>query len=145
MAISKKRTTPSFRWWATHGKTSLQGFCTGPILGAVLTVAAASGGAITGATLLATYALGMTAPVFALAMVWDRWRIGERRLTQRTVRLGTFQLPLTRLLAGSLFVVLGVTFVAFRASSALSGLYQALGLEDLVRAAELAITGSNAP
>jgi cytochrome c biogenesis protein CcdA len=39
------------------------GFCSGPILGAVLTVAAASGTASRGATLLAVYAAGMAAPL----------------------------------------------------------------------------------
>jgi cytochrome c biogenesis protein CcdA len=38
------------------------GFCSGPILGAILTVAATSGSALRGAGLLATYAAGMAAP-----------------------------------------------------------------------------------
>ncbi len=145
LADRLQRVEGRFAALATGLAYGFAGFCTGPILGAVLTVAAASGGAASGAALLATYALGMTAPVFALALAWDRWRVGERRLTTRAVRLGQAELPLTRLLAGGLFVALGVAFVAFRGSSALSGVYEALGLEDLVRAAELVITGSSAP
>jgi cytochrome c biogenesis protein CcdA len=48
------------------------GFCSGPILGAVLTVAAASGRAFRGALLLAVYAAGMAVPLFVLALLWDR-------------------------------------------------------------------------
>src|SRR5215218_7163759 len=44
------------------------GFCSGPILGAVLTVAASSGSASRGAGLLATYAAGMAAPLFLMAL-----------------------------------------------------------------------------
>src|SRR5215204_5146728 len=44
------------------------GFCSGPILGAVLTVAATSGSALRGAGLLATYAAGMAAPLFIMAL-----------------------------------------------------------------------------
>src|SRR5215203_2439114 len=53
------------------------GFCSGPILGAVLTVAASSGSAVRGAGLLATYAAGMAAPLFLMALLWDH--LGHRR------------------------------------------------------------------
>ena len=47
------------------------GFCSGPILGAILTVAASSEEVVRGAGLLAAYALGMALPLFLLAAVWD--------------------------------------------------------------------------
>lgn len=128
------------RWaaYATGLAYGFAGFCTGPILGAVLTVAAASDQVVVGGALLATYALGMAAPVFLLAIVWERWRIGERRwLRGATLRLGPLEAPLTRVLAGTLFIAVGVVYVAFRGSSALGGLYADLGLTDLSHVAEL--------
>jgi cytochrome c biogenesis protein CcdA len=58
------------------------GFCSGPILGAVLTVAASSGQVVRGAVLLGTYALGMAAPLFLLAALWDRFDLGRRLATR---------------------------------------------------------------
>ncbi len=58
------------------------GFCSGPILGAVLTVAASSGHALAGATLLAVYALGMAAPLLVMALLWDRFDLGRRRFCE---------------------------------------------------------------
>lgn len=39
------------------------GFCSGPLLGGVLTIAGASGGALSGALLLAIFGLGMVTPL----------------------------------------------------------------------------------
>ena len=126
--------------YATGLAYGFAGFCTGPILGAVLTVAGTTGGAFAGAALLALYALGMTLPVFVLALVWDRWRIGERRwLRGAAVRIGPLALPASRLVAGLLFVALGAAFVAFQGSSALSATYADLGLADLSLRLEAAL------
>ena len=57
----------------------LAGFCAGPILGSILTVAALSGHPFTGGALLAVYALGMAVPLFVLAVLWDRFSLGSRR------------------------------------------------------------------
>lgn len=137
------------RWaaYATGLAYGFAGFCTGPILGAVLTVAAASDQVLVGGLLLATYALGMAVPVFLLAIVWDRWRLGERRwLRGATLRVGRIEAPLTRLLAGTLFIAVGVVYVVFRGSSALGGLYADLGLTDLSHGVELEIArGAAAP
>lgn len=59
--------------------SGLTGFCAGPILGAVLTIAATSGAALDGGALLAVHAAGMTAPLFLLALLWDRYDLGRRR------------------------------------------------------------------
>ncbi len=61
--------------FALGAVSGLAGFCSGPVLGAVLTVAAASGQLGYGAALLAVYAAGMAAPLFALAALW-----GHRKL-----------------------------------------------------------------
>ncbi len=128
------------RWaaYATGLAYGFAGFCTGPILGAVLTVAAASGQVVLGGLLLGTYALGMAVPVFLLAMVWDRWGLGERRwLRGASLSVAGLEMPLTRALAGILFVVVGVAYVVFRGSSALGGLYADLGLTDTSNGIEL--------
>ena len=113
------------------------GFCSGPILGAVLTVAAASGGALRGALLLAVYAAGMAAPLFLMALLWDRLNLGDRRfLRGREISLGPLRLHTTNLVSGIMFVALGTLFIAYEGTSALSGLYESGGATDLAFAAE---------
>jgi cytochrome c biogenesis protein CcdA len=114
------------------------GFCSGPILGAILTVAASSGQVAQGASLLAVYAFGMAAPLFLLAALWDRLKLGERRwLRGRELSLGPFPLHTTNLVSGLMFVLLGMIFIVYEGTSALSGLYESSGATDLVFAAEL--------
>jgi cytochrome c biogenesis protein CcdA len=113
------------------------GFCSGPILGAVLTVAASSGSVLRGAGLLATYAAGMAAPLFLLALLWNRFDLGHRRwLRGREVSLGTLRFHSTSLLSGLMFVVVGVLFIAFEGTSGLEGLYASGGATDLAFSAE---------
>jgi cytochrome c biogenesis protein CcdA len=111
----------TFALGAVHG---LAGFCAGPLLGAVLTMAAASDGPAAGAALLAVYAAGMALPLFGLALVWDR--VGPRlrgRLRGRTLRLGGWRVHSTGLISGTLFITIGVTFIATEGTVSMSGLY----------------------
>ena len=113
------------------------GFCSGPILGAVLTVAATSGSVLRGAGLLATYAAGMAAPLFLMSLLWERMDLGHRRwLRGREVSLGRFSFHSTSLLSGLMFVAIGVLFIVFEGTSGLEGLYAAGGATDLAFAAE---------
>jgi cytochrome c biogenesis protein CcdA len=108
------------------------GFCSGPILGAVLTVAASSGSALRGAGLLATYAAGMAAPLFLMALLWDRLDLGHRRwLRGRELSFGRLRFHTTNLLSGLMFVAIGAMFIAFEGTSALESLYASGGATDL--------------
>jgi len=113
------------------------GFCSGPILGAVLTVAASSGSAARGAALLATYAAGMAAPLFLMALLWDRLDLGHRRwLRGREISLGRLRFHTTNLLSGLMFVAIGVMFIVFEGTSGLESLYASGGATDLSFSAE---------
>lgn len=108
------------------------GFCSGPILGAVLTVAATDGRPARGAALLAVYALGMAVPLFLLALLWDRFDLGERRwLRGKPIQLGRLQLHTTSLVSGLLFVAIGVVFIRTRGTASAAGL---LGAEATLEA-----------
>ncbi|MFD9221460.1 cytochrome c biogenesis CcdA family protein [Streptomyces sp. NPDC060064] len=114
----------------------LAGFCAGPILGSVLTVAALSGSPVYGGLLLAVYALGMAVPLFLLALLWERFDLGKRPwLRGRSMRVGRFELHTTSLLSGLFFIVLGVVFLAFDGTTALPGL---LSVDDSFAAEEWA-------
>jgi len=113
------------------------GFCSGPILGAVLTVAASSGSALRGAGLLATYAAGMAAPLFLLALLWDRLDLGHHRwLRGRGVSLGGLRLHTTNLLSGMMFVAIGFLLIASEGTSGLEALYASGGAADLTFSAD---------
>ena len=113
------------------------GFCSGPILGAVLTVAATSGSALRGAGLLATYAAGMAAPLFVMALLWDRFDLGHRRwLRGREISLGALRLHTTNLLSGLLFVAIGILFIVSEGTSGLESLYASGGATDLAFSVE---------
>jgi cytochrome c biogenesis protein CcdA len=127
----------AFSVYALGAVYGFAGFCSGPILGAVLTVAAASGSTLRGAALLAVYAAGMAAPLFLMALLWQRFDLGHRRwLRGREVSLGRLRFHTTNLLSGLMFVLLGALFILYDGTSALAGLYERSGAGDLALAAE---------
>ncbi len=133
--VRGESTGATFALGAVYG---FAGFCSGPILGAVLTVAASSGQVLRGAGLLAIYALGMAVPLFLMAALWDRLDLGRRAwLRGRELRLGRLRIHTTNLISGAMFVLLGAVFIAYEGTSALSGLYEENGAVDLAYAAEL--------
>src|SRR3546814_4001490 len=78
----------------------LAGFCSGPLLGAVLTVAVAGGQAVYGGILMALYAAGMVVPLFVLALVWDRLSLGSRTwLRGKEISIGPLKTHTTSLIS----------------------------------------------
>lgn len=116
------------------GVYGLAGFCSGPVLGAILTVAATQDTPWKGGALLAVYALGMAAPLLVLAALWDRFDLGARPwLRGRTLTVGPPRFGLsvhsTSLVAGLMFVGVGVLFLRFDGTAGITGV---LGMGDTV-------------
>ena len=110
----------------------LAGFCSGPILGSVLMVAATSGQPIRGGVLLAVYALGMSAPLFLLALIWDRFSIGTNRwLRGRDIKVGRVHLHSTSLISGLLFIGIGVLFLRYGGTAGVTGIFGGSGLSSI--------------
>ena len=108
------------------------GFCSGPILGSVLTVAAAGDNALRGGGLLAIYALGTVLPLFIIASLWDTTGIGKAKwLRGWGVRIGPLAIHSTNLIAGTVFVLLGLAFIFLDGTNALSSVYADLGFTEL--------------
>ena len=62
--------------------------CCAPVLAGVMTLSALSSTPVGAGVLGMAYVFGMTFPLFVLALVWDRFDLGERRfLTARPVHL----------------------------------------------------------
>ena len=62
--------------------------CCAPVLAGVMTLSALSGSVAGGLALGLAYTFGMVFPLFVMALAWDRYRLGERRLLRaRPVRL----------------------------------------------------------
>ncbi|MER6334290.1 cytochrome c biogenesis CcdA family protein [Streptomyces sp. NPDC001034] len=119
-AAGARRTGSAVSVFALGAVYGLAGFCAGPILGGILTLAALDGSPLHGGLLLAVYALGMALPLFVLALLWDRYDLGHRRwLRGRALRLGPMTVHSTSLVGGSVFVLLGTVFLLFDGTSAL--------------------------
>ena len=62
--------------------------CCAPVLAGVMALSALSGSAIGGITLGLAYTFGMVFPLFMMALLWDRYRLGERTfLRAKPVRI----------------------------------------------------------
>ncbi|MEV7900189.1 cytochrome c biogenesis CcdA family protein [Streptomyces anulatus] len=122
-AAGARRSGSALSVFALGAVYGLAGFCAGPILGGILTVAALDGDPFHGGVLLSVYALGMAVPMFALALLWDRFDLGRKRwLRGRALRLGPIRLHSTSVIGGLVFIALGVVFLVFDGTSALPSL-----------------------
>lgn len=105
--------------------SGVAGFCAGPILGAVLTLAAASGSMLVGGALMVFYAAGMIAPLLVLVMLWHR--TGVRKTARgRAFTFAGRTFHTTSLLTGVLLIAVGVTFIV---TNGLVGLPEVVSLE----------------
>lgn len=91
--------------------SGLAGVCSGPILGAVLTLAAARGDVVLAGGLLAVYAGGMVVPLLVLAWAWTRMSDrARRRLRGRSFTVLGRELHTISVVTGLLLIGVGVLF-----------------------------------
>lgn len=56
--------------------------CCAPVLAGVMTLSALSGSPLGGLSLGLAYTFGMVFPLFVMALLWDRFHLGDRRILQ---------------------------------------------------------------
>ncbi len=91
--------------------SGVAGFCSGPILGAILTLAVAQGNAWNAGLMLAVYGLGMVAPLTVLAALWNK--LSPRAMSVlrgRGFRFLGRELHTTSVITGLLITAVGVVF-----------------------------------
>ncbi|KGM12496.1 cytochrome C biogenesis protein [Cellulomonas bogoriensis 69B4 = DSM 16987] len=107
-AASATGLTKTFLLGAVGG---IAGFCAGPILGAVLTLAAGRGDVASAGALLAVYGAGMVVPLVVIASTWQRLGArGRAVLRGRTLTVLGRQLHTTSVVTGLLVMGVGVLF-----------------------------------
>lgn len=143
-ALANRRSAGGASWVSTlvlGAVYGLAGFCSGPVLGAILTMAATQESPVQGGLLLAVYALGMAAPLFLLAALWDRFELGRRGwLRGRLLSLGPVQVHTTSLVSGLLFVVIGVLFLRYDGTAGITGVLGMGDTSDLEFTAQQTVT-----
>ncbi|MFP1603540.1 cytochrome c biogenesis CcdA family protein [Microbacterium sp. 2216-1] len=87
------------------------GFCAGPILGAILTLALAQGSPWGAGAMLAVYGAGMVAPLVVIAALWQRMGDRARRMLRgRSFTILGRQFHTTSVITGTMIVAVGVLF-----------------------------------
>ncbi|MFI2102214.1 cytochrome c biogenesis CcdA family protein [Isoptericola sp. NPDC019693] len=103
--------------------SGVAGFCSGPILGAVLTMAATEDSPIVAGSMLAVYTAGMVVPLLGIAAWWNRLGTrGRARLRGREIRIGRLRFHTTSLVTGVLLVIVGIVFLLTHGMASLPAL-----------------------
>lgn len=100
--------------------------CCAPVLVGVMTLSALSGSAAGGLALGLAFVFGMVFPLFVMALLWDRARLGERKLFRAKlvrIHLGTRLLVTNTLNVGVAiaFAVMGGFIIALAGSADMTG------------------------
>lgn len=102
--------TKTFLLGTTSG---IAGFCAGPILGAVLTMAAASSSTVTAGLLLAVYGAGMVVPLLIIVLLWrPLGSRGQGILKGRGFTLFGYRFHTTSVITGLIITATGIIFWA---------------------------------
>lgn len=103
--------TGILRTFLLGAASGVAGFCAGPILGAILTLAVAQGHALKAGVMLAAYGLGMVVPLVGLAAVWSRLSPATLNVIRgRGFRFLGLNLHTTSIITGLLIAAVGVLF-----------------------------------
>lgn len=92
--------------------SGVAGFCAGPILGSILTMAAARGDSLSAGVLLACYGAGMVVPLVVVAAWWQRSDRPRRGLRGREFEVLGRRFHSTSVFTGAVIVVVGWAFWA---------------------------------
>ena len=100
--------------------------CCAPVLVGVMTLSALSGSAVGGLALGLAFVFGMVFPLFVMALVWDKARLGERKLMRSKlvrVRVGSKVLVTNTLniAVAIAFAVMGAFIIALARSGSMTG------------------------
>lgn len=111
------------------------GSCTAPTIGAVLTVVISQGVGFHSILLLGTFGLGMILPLIILAIFFDH--IPEKKkqwFFQKVFTITIFgkkqKIPLSNMLAATLFILMGITFLFARIQNAIGRFFEMTGTSD---------------
>ncbi len=99
--------------------------CCAPVLLGVMTLSVLSGSAAGGAVLGLAYVFGMVFPLFVMALLWDRFRLGEKKfLRAKPVRLTvagrTLFTNTVNVAVAITFVIMGVVIIALADSTVMT-------------------------
>lgn len=119
----------------------LAGVCAGPLLGAVLTLAALGGNALYGGLVLLVFAAGMVVPLFVLALVWSKLPFVRNLIRPREVKIGRWRNTWTSIVSGALMVGVGVLLIVTNGTASLGS---ALGATDQVQLEGWVMTATSA-
>lgn len=104
-------TTGLVKTFLLGAASGIAGFCAGPILGAVLTLAAAQGNTVAAGVMLAVYGAGMVVPLLLIAALWQRLGTrGRKVLRGRAFTVLGRELHSTSVITGLLIMGVGVLF-----------------------------------
>lgn len=100
--------------------------CCAPVLAGVMTLSALSGSAVGGLALGLAYVFGMVFPLFVMALIWDKARLGERRFLQAKIvriRIGSRTLITNTLniVVAIGFAVMGIFVIALANDADMTG------------------------
>ncbi|MBI2574313.1 cytochrome c biogenesis protein CcdA [Candidatus Woesearchaeota archaeon] len=99
--------------------------CTGPVIAGILSIAAVLNNYAYAALLLFFYSLGIALPLFVMAFAYDRYNLAGSRLVrgwEYNLRIfgQEFIIHTTKAAAGVLLILLGLLFIIFRGTTALT-------------------------
>ena len=91
--------------------------CCAPVLAGVLALSVASGTIIWGVIYTLSYVVGMTLPLFIIAIFLDKYNFTQKAKKTVTLRLGTdeWRITVSELVSGAIFLSMGIyiTYLAF--------------------------------
>ncbi len=118
--------------------------CTAPILSGLVALSVTTGlSAVGGILLFLVFALGIVSPLFALAVVFEKSDVAKRMTQAKpiTLDIGRFKHSFhpVHLASGTALVLLGLVFIVFRGTLALTHYYTKWGLADAYTDINLAL------
>lgn len=105
--------------------------CTGPILGAILTLAASATNPRGAVMLAVAYAAGIVAPLMGFALAFHRYRLNQSWIIRgKVMRIGGRSFHSTNLFAGFLLLFIAYIFLRYQGSLGLAPIFTKTGILD---------------